>query len=108
MFLLDLRYWKCCFVVGHLEKSNWDHRSCKNGVFLSIFWVLRGYAAALPAMPWPACPELAKNHSVQIHEYHAAALFCLQNGHAAALASAFVTECVFGVFWLCFGSGMVL
>lgn len=84
MFLLDFRYWKYCFDVGYLGILNWEFWEIKlelwrykNGVFLGIFWVLRGKAAALQVMPRPASSKLAINQSVQNHEINAAAWFGL-------------------------------
>ena len=64
--------------------------------------------AALQAEPRPVCLQMLLNQSVTFHEYHAAAQFCLQKGHATALVSAFAQIEFFGTFWLCFGSGLVL
>ena len=64
-------------IVLEVWKLNWNHKNCKNGVSGSKIWVRVLRVAALQAMPRPACPELAKNQSVQIHEINAAAWFGL-------------------------------
>ena len=95
----------CCCVSKEIKLGLLD---CAKMEFLGIFWVLRGHATTLfkqsrgpLAQNWPRMVLYNFMSNMSRH------WFSLQR-HAAALNKGFFTDCVFGSFWLCFGSGFVL